>query len=48
MTIQDIVQLSFIYIEQLGPAILCIAVAAVADDVVWLVRKAVNPNVREY
>ena len=29
MTIQDtIVQLSFIYIEQLGPAILCIAVGS--------------------
>jgi len=48
MGIDDIVSLSWVYIGALGPAILCIAVAAVADDLIWLVRKAVNPNVGDY
>lgn len=42
MTTEQIIEIAWIYVKSLSPAILAITVVAFAEEAVWLIKKAIS------
>jgi len=48
MDVSEILQVSWIYIKALGPAVIVITVVAVTEDLLGLIKKALNLSEKDY